>query len=119
LRPHPELETLLEIQDLRALRRDLGASGRARDATAVGSDDVEHAARIEERIAERERRLSPAVRSAYQRLSIRHERVVAPVLDGVCHGCFVQVPTSRDRDSGRHSEIRTCESCGRFLYYAD
>ena len=83
------------------------------------SDDADRAARLRERIAERERRLSPQVRSAYQRLSRRHELIVAPVLGGVCRGCFVQVPASRDHDPDRHAEIRTCESCGRFLYYTD
>ena len=113
---HPDLETLLELQDLRALSRDIAAPGAA---PAMGAADAERVARLTARIAERERRLSPWVRSAYERLSRRDERFVAPVLNGVCHGCFVQVPTSRGRDTDRYAELRTCESCGRFLYYAD
>ena len=117
MKPHPDLETLLEIEDLRALRRDIDVPDDAH--TIIWTDAPADAARLAERIAERERQLSPAVRSAYERLSRRHERVVAPVLNGVCHGCFVHVPTATGRDSARHAEIRTCESCGRFLYYAD
>ena len=114
---HPELEILLEIQDLQALRRDIltpeyGAAG-------LVADTKEHAARIEERIAEREQALSRGVRTVYERVSRRHERVVAPVLNGVCFGCFVHVPTSRGRDAERNATLRTCESCGRFIYDAE
>jgi len=41
------------------------------------------------------------------------------VLNGVCYGCFVHVPTSKGRDQERNSELRNCESCGRFIYYTD
>ncbi|HEX5437437.1 MAG TPA: hypothetical protein VFW98_09755 [Gemmatimonadaceae bacterium] len=114
---HPELEILLEIQDLETLRRDITTAEYA--AAGVPVDPAERAERIGERIAERETQLSPRVRAAYQRVARRHERVVAPVLNGVCYGCFVHVPTSRGHDKERNTEIRTCESCGRFIYYTE
>ena len=113
---HPDLETLLEIQDLRALSRDIATP---QPGAAYRDAGAEQAARRQERIAEREPRLRPAVRSEHLPLAQRHEVAVAPVLDGICRGCFVQVPASREHDAGRHGEIRTCDSCGRFLYYTD
>jgi predicted nucleic acid-binding Zn-ribbon protein len=117
---HPELEILLEIQDLQTLHRD-GTSTEV-GAAELPVDTVEHARRthhLQALIAQREARLSPSVANRYRRLAQRHERVVAPVINGVCSACFVHVPTSRGRDSNRHSEVRTCESCGRFLWYAE
>jgi predicted nucleic acid-binding Zn-ribbon protein len=114
---HPELEVLLEIQDLQTLRRDIGAAEYA--AAGIPVDVDEFTARLAERITEREAQLSPRTQSVYRRIAKRHERVVAPVLNGVCYGCFVHVPTSKGHDKERNTELRTCESCGRFIYYTD
>ena len=114
---HPELEILLEIQDLQTLRRDVGATQNA--AAAMPTDQGEYAERLSERIAEREARLSPRTQSTYRRIAKRHERVVAPVLNGVCYGCFVHVPTGSDQARDRNAELRNCESCGRYIYYTD
>lgn len=114
---HAELEILLEIQDLQTLKRDIA---RAEYAAAGIPVDVEvFSARLGERIAEREKQLSPHTNTKYRRIATRHERVVAPVLHGVCYGCFVHVPTSKGHDKERNGELRTCESCGRFIYYTD
>ncbi|HEX5408884.1 MAG TPA: hypothetical protein VFW89_03845 [Gemmatimonadaceae bacterium] len=114
---HPELELLLEIQDLQTLRRDISGEEYAAAGIPVSVDAV--AERLSERIAEREAQLSPRTKARYERIAQRRERVVAPVLHGVCYGCFVQVPTSKGRDKERNSELRVCESCGRFIYYTD
>jgi predicted nucleic acid-binding Zn-ribbon protein len=114
---HPELEILLEIQDLQTLRRDITAAEYA--AAGIPVDVEEFSARLSERITEREEQLSPRTQSSYRRIAKRHDRVVAPVLNGVCYGCFVHVPTSKGHDKERNTELRTCESCGRFIYYTD
>ena len=114
---NPELEILLEIQDLQTLRRDVAKPDAATAGLAEGAEA--RAARLEARIIEREQSLSPRVLATYQRVARRHERVVVPVLNGVCYGCFVHVATSRGHDTDRRAELQNCESCGRFLYYAD
>ena len=113
---HPELELLLEIQDLATLRRDIATPDYRATGIAVEAD---YADRLQDRIVEREAQLSPRTRAAYERVAKRHERVVAPVLNGVCFGCFVHVPTATGHDRGRNTELRRCENCGRFIYYTD
>ncbi|MBV9109134.1 MAG: nucleotide-binding protein, partial [Gemmatimonadetes bacterium] len=51
--------------------------------------------------------------------SARLPRVVVPVINGTCYGCFVAVPTAQASDAERNAEIRSCENCGRFLYHVD
>jgi predicted nucleic acid-binding Zn-ribbon protein len=114
---HPELEILLEIQDLQTLRRDISAEEYA--AAGIPVDVDAFTQRLTERITEREAQLSARTQSVYKRIARRHERVVAPVLNGVCYGCFVHVPTSKGHDQERNTELRVCESCGRFIYYTD
>ena len=118
---HPHLETLLEIQDLKTQRRELAEGTADREVQesvfGLGVDDA--LTQIDEKMAEMEATLPPQVRSRYQRMSARQQRVVVPVIRGTCYGCFVQVPTALASDADRNEEVRTCQSCGRFLYLID
>lgn len=118
---HPHLETLLEIQDLKTQRRELSESGSDREVQeSVFGLSVDDAVRqLDEKMAEMEAALPPQVRSRLQRLAARNPRVVVPVIRGTCYGCFVQVPTALASDVDRNEEVRTCQSCGRFLYLID
>lgn len=118
---HPQLESLLEIQDLKAQRRELEEATKEREV----EEEVFHIsihealAQLDEKILEMEETLAPAVRNRYRRLTDRHWRVVAPVIRGTCYGCFVSIPTSLTSGAGRNKELRNCDSCGRFLYLID
>lgn len=60
--------------------------------------------------------LPPWLLSRYYSLLDRYgESAVAPVVDGMCAGCYVQTPGAADQlwhDEG----LRVCEQCGRLLY---
>lgn len=58
--------------------------------------------------------LEPAIKKRCERGFPSLGRMVVPVIDGVCYGCFVSIPTSRGADSSL--TLETCESCGRFIY---
>jgi|1186.fasta_scaffold1163636_2 predicted nucleic acid-binding Zn-ribbon protein len=114
------LEILLEIQDLKTQRRDLAEAGEREVQEQVFGLSVDDALReLDAKIVEMEETLPPAVLSRYRRVSARLPRVVAPVINGTCYGCFVAVPTAQASDSERNAEIRTCQNCGRFLYHVD
>lgn len=117
---HPQLEALLEIQDLKTQRRELAESQSREVQEAVfglSTDDALHA--LDEKVAELEEALAPAVRNRYRRIAAKQARVVVPVIRGTCYGCFVQVPTALASDADRNEEVRSCQSCGRFLYLID
>jgi predicted nucleic acid-binding Zn-ribbon protein len=117
---HPQLETLLEIQDLKGQRRDLEEASTQRqveqDVFNVSIDEA--LATLDHKIAEMEESLEPQVRTRYRRLVGRRNAIV-PVIKGTCYGCFVSVPTALASDAERNSELRVCEGCGRFLYLID
>ena len=52
----------------------------------------------------------------YERILKRYGRAVAPVTGESCLGCFAKLPTSY-RSSLYEGKVRTCQSCGRILYY--
>jgi predicted nucleic acid-binding Zn-ribbon protein len=118
---HPQLEILLEIQDLRAQKRALEEEGvREMESEVFEVVPEEAVAKIEEKIHELEDRLEPPAASRYRRIG-GHEgrRVVVPVMDGVCYGCFMRVPTAWASDAERNEALESCDNCGRFLYHVD
>lgn len=117
---NPELELLLEIQDLQAQRDGLAEEALRLVESEVFDIEVEGAVRaLQEKIEELKLRLTPTVRSRYERLSKRGVRIVVPVLQGVCYGCFMAVPTAWASEVERNARIDVCEHCGRFLYRLD
>jgi predicted nucleic acid-binding Zn-ribbon protein len=118
---HPQLETLLEIQDLKTQRRDLveGGSERTLQEEVFGIKVEEAVAALDLKIDEMEASLEPRIRTRYQRLAGKRTRAVVPVIRGTCYGCFVSIPTAVASDAERNQELRFCDNCGRFLYMVD
>jgi predicted nucleic acid-binding Zn-ribbon protein len=116
-----QLETLLEIQDLKSQRQELEALSEEREVEeGVFAMQVDEALeQLTAKIEEMEASLDPRVQSRYRRLAGRRGRAVVPVIRGTCYGCFVSVPTALASDADRNEELRFCESCGRFLYLID
>lgn len=113
---HPQLETLLEIQDLKTQRGELleQSANRAfeEDVFKISVDDAVQ--QLDEKIAEMELTLETSIRNRYRRLAGSRGRFIVPVINGTCFGCFVTIPTALS--SERNRELRFCDSCGRFLY---
>lgn len=113
-----QLELLLEIQDLKGQREGLAEEALREVESSVFEMRVEDAiGALDEKIEELEGRLDPRVSSRYGRLARRGMRVVVPVLNGICYGCFVAVPTAVASETDRHLQLDVCENCGRFLYH--
>lgn len=117
---HPQLETLLEIQDLKSQRRELedASEGRQVEQELFNIRVEDAITQLDQKIEEMLASLDPRVRQRYERLSQR-SRAVVPVIKGTCYGCFVSVPTALASDADRNDELRYCEGCGRILYLID
>ena len=117
---HPQLEILLELQDLKAQMKEMvdaeeeSAHKIEREVFQVKLEDA--AAKLEKKIGEMEKALEPDVASRYQRVGSRRPRAVVPVISGVCYGCFMAMPTSV---ASTNETISWCESCGSIVYYVD
>lgn len=117
----PQLETLLEIQDLKSQREELSREETLRKMESdLFEVQVEEALeRLDDKIDELEGRLADPVRRRYRGLADKGLRAVVPVLKGVCYGCFMAVPTAWSSEQERHEQLDICENCGRFLYHLD
>ncbi|MEX2571371.1 MAG: C4-type zinc ribbon domain-containing protein [Gemmatimonadota bacterium] len=115
---HPQLETLLEIQDLKTQRVDLLEQSESRDVEEelfnISADEALE--QLGKKIEEMAESLEPSVRNRYRRLSGSKGRFVVPVINGTCFGCFVSIPTAVASAAERNEALRFCDNCGRFLY---
>jgi predicted nucleic acid-binding Zn-ribbon protein len=115
-----QVEILLQIQDLKAQRRDLEeGGGRDFQEKAFNLKPDEAIAQLDEKIDELMNELEPAVRRRYDRIATGGQRAVVPVIKGMCYGCFVSVPIAVSSDPAERIKLRNCDHCGRFLYFVD
>ncbi len=115
---HPQLEVLLQIQDLKTQRRDLAeGDAHARVEAEEFNIDVDRALlALDAKIADLEGELEGEVRRRYDRIALARARVVVPAIDATCYGCFVSVPTARWPHMAENEAVHHCDNCGRFLY---
>lgn len=115
---HSQLALLLELQDLRTQYRELQEEPKAEEVESehFNIDTGEALEQMGEKIDQLEEELETEVKRRYRRVKRSLERVVAPVINGVCYGCFVSIPTARARDQDPNEELQSCENCGRFIY---
>ncbi len=113
---HPQLMLLLEIQDLHHQRTALleEPAFEKVESNHFNIDSEAAAEALSKKIEELKERLNPSIRQRCERGFSSMRRMVVPVIDGVCYGCFVSIPTSRTEETNQEVEI--CESCGRFIY---
>lgn len=118
---HPQLEKLMEIQDLRSQRAELVEQSEGRDVEVevfqISVDDAIE--QLDAKIGEMGEALEPAIRNRYERLAGSRDRFVVPVINGTCFGCFVSIPTAVAGIAQRNEGLRFCDNCGRFLYLTD
>jgi predicted nucleic acid-binding Zn-ribbon protein len=117
---HPQLEILLELQDLKAQKREMEEaaeeSSREIERKVFRVEPEDAIAQLEAKIEEMETALEPDVMIRYGPIARTRKRAVTPVLNGVCYGCFMAMPTATVRTN---EELRWCENCGSFVYYVD
>lgn len=120
----PQLEILLEIQDLRAQKEALEEEeqeGVREVESEVFEVEIDEAIeKLGEKIERLENRLERPAADRYERIGgPSGKRVVVPVVDGICYGCFMRVPTAWASDAERNEQLESCDNCGRFLYHVE
>lgn len=115
---HPHLELLLQIQDMKAQRRELieNVPGREFEEQEFNIDLDAAIASLDERIDELKQELPAPVRSRLEKFASGIGRPVVPVINGICYGCFTAIPTANMSDLSRNDRLNHCDHCGRFLY---
>jgi hypothetical protein len=73
----------------------------------------------EAQIAELRARIPQPILGHYDRLVVRAKKGVAVVRNQVCTGCHMRLPIGTINTLMQGSDIRLCDTCGRYLYLPD
>ncbi len=52
----------------------------------------------------------------FYRLYKRNGNAVVVANGGVCHGCFLNLPSSQASSMNHSNTLNVCQNCGRFIY---
>ncbi len=111
---HSDLEFLVILNDIDLMLDDLG-KGNAEVEEKLGFD-VSRKEKLEKARDDMRGKCSEAVLRRYDRVRGKYGKVISPVFDGVCYGCFQRLHTELAQIS-RNEKILSCPHCGRFLYF--
>jgi predicted nucleic acid-binding Zn-ribbon protein len=109
-----ELEYLVILNDIELLIDDLGKGTDAIEEEL--GFDVSRRGHLEEARERTRGKCHPDLLRRYDRIRKKYGRVIAPVFDGICYGCFQRLPTQLAQEN-RNEETLSCPHCGRFLYF--
>ncbi len=115
---NPQLQILIALQDILSLIREAKDPSQKRALGRMGFKMTNLEA-LEQTRENLEDQLSPAIRSQYARAKKRYGRIVAPVINGICYGCFVKIPSAIDTAEDRNQTLYRCENCGMFLFWVE
>ena len=116
---HQQLELLIMLHDVDLLLKESHDAETSRRLKKIGFKMGKTTTKIE---AAREKLLEGLEKDTverYRRLVKRYDRAVAPVLDGICYGCYQVMPIALATDKDRNKKICLCPNCGRFLYWIE
>ena len=83
------------------------------------SGDGSHLDQINKSIEALQKKLQPQVAGIYERLYAKNHIVTAPMTNGCCAVCGMQVPIAQAQQVKLAQHLVTCSSCGRILFEGD
>jgi predicted nucleic acid-binding Zn-ribbon protein len=114
-----QIELLIMLHDIDLLLKESQDAKTSDQFKKFGFKIVKPEEKIEAARQKILEELDKDIFQRYERLARRYERAVAPVLDGICYGCYQVMPTALATDKDRNKTVYCCPNCGRFLYWIE
>jgi len=111
---HPQLELLVTLHDLELTIKEATEDAAGQKALGFKIEGMEHLTKAK---VEVEKQVDKGIMDRYYKLRERYGRPVVPVINGICCGCYIRMPTAQSSDNERNQRITNCGNCGRFLYW--
>lgn len=116
---HQQLELLIMLHDVDLLLKESQDAKTSSQLKKIGFKMGKPTKKIEAARKKLLEELDKDIVERYRRLMKRYDRAVAPVLDGICYGCYQVMPIALATDKDRNKKICLCPNCGRFLYWIE
>jgi predicted nucleic acid-binding Zn-ribbon protein len=111
-----ELELLIKLHDLDIMIRDATEERYANEERDMGFV-LRNLTSLQQAHDKLREQVSPETLRHYDRLFAKYGRSIAPVNDGVCYGCFMQLPTLFVQESKQNEGLEVCPKCRKYLYW--
>jgi predicted nucleic acid-binding Zn-ribbon protein len=114
-----QLDYLIKIQDLvnRKLEMENDATVEQFEEMGFKIDRKGELKILNEAIEELIGKLDHSTREVFNRVARKFSRPLTPVINGICYGCFVALPTAQSTARKDEDSIETCSNCGRIIYW--
>jgi len=114
-----QIDDLIRLQDLVNRRTEMENNVMVEKFEEMGFkiDRQRELKILNETIQEILSKLDQSTQDLYRRVSRKYSRPLIPVINGVCYGCFVALPTAKSTGRGDEDTVATCSSCGRIIYW--
>jgi predicted nucleic acid-binding Zn-ribbon protein len=113
---HKDLELLIKLHDLDIMIKEASEEQFASEEQDLGFVLKNRKSLLQARDSIRDQ-IPPETLSHYDKLFAKFGRALAPVNQGVCYGCFLQLPTIFVQESKENQGLEICPRCRRFLYW--
>ncbi len=110
------LQTLVVLQDLDYMIIEVKSKDAKKVQKKLGLK-IKGEEKLDQAKKTLEKEIPPNVLSKYHKLMERFGRAVVPVVGSKCMGCYVTVPKRLVAREIGNRELRSCERCGKFLYW--
>lgn len=111
---HPQMELLVTLHDLELMIKEATEGAAKEKAMGFKIESLEHLNKAQTDVA---KQVDKDILVRYQKLKTRYGRPVVPVINGICCGCYIRMPTAQATKIGKNQSLTTCGNCGRFLYW--
>lgn len=114
---HQQLELLIMLNDLDTLVKESQNKNLRKKEESYGFKLAHHSVELARAREEIVRKLDKNLYETYERLMSKYGRAVAPVMNGICYGCYMRLPIADTTQQNKNEKVSTCINCGRFLYW--
>jgi len=115
-----QLALLIQLSDLDTQLSELQMQRVKDTEEEIGFRMQAKAKEIEKLRDSIRKKIDNSILQEYDRILKRYKvRALAQVVDGVCYGCFTQLPTEFISKTDKNENIIHCPNCRRILYWIE
>ncbi len=116
---NPQLKLLVKLHDIDLHIKEASSEEGRKAEEELGFKLLDASEVLLQAREEVVKKLDAQLLKRYELLMGKYGTGVAPVIRGVCFGCYMLLPTGEAHKKDKNEKVSNCSNCGRFLYWID